>query len=62
MQNDIENGDGYLHTSSGVFMQIRTNDAKPYKPIYSNKYGKIISNKNFAFYFKKEFMIHIQGL
>lgn len=62
MQNDIENGDGYLHTSSGVFMQIRTKDAKPYKPIYSNKYGKIISNKNFAFYFKKEFMIHIQGL
>lgn len=60
MQDDIENGDGYLHTSSGVFIQIRTKDAMPYNPIYSNKYGRIISDKNFAFYFKKEFMTHIQ--
>ncbi len=61
MQDDIENGDGYLHTSSGVFIQIRTKDAMPYNPIYSNKYDRVISNKNFAFYFKKEFMTHIQN-
>lgn len=58
MVSDIEEGDGYLHTSSGEFIQIRTKDAKPYNPIYSEKYGRNVSNKNFAFYFKKEFMTH----
>ena len=60
MVQDIENRDGEIHTSSGRFIQIRTKDAKPYNPIYSKKYGRLISNKNFAFYFKKEFMIFIQ--
>jgi len=60
MIDDIENQDGSLHTSSGDFIQIRTKDAMPYNPIFSKKYNKKISNKNFAFYFKKEFMIHIQ--
>lgn len=56
MKNSIEKGDGYLHTSNGKYIQIRTKDSKPYHPIYSNHYKKYISNKNFAFYFKKEFM------
>ena len=51
-----------LHTASGEFIQIRTKDSKPYHPIYSNIYGREISDKNRAFYFKKEFMKYITSL
>ncbi len=51
-----------LHTASGEFIQIRTKDAKPYHPIYSVTYGREISNKNRAFYFKKELMKYIASL
>lgn len=51
-----------LHTVSGQFIQIRTKDSKPYTSIYSQKYGRIISDKNRAFYFKKEFMRYITSL
>ena len=61
IQDHISNSpDGYIHTSSGKFIQIRTKDAKPYNPIYSHTYRKYVSNKNFAFYFKKEFMAYLQ--
>lgn len=56
----IEYGeDGNIHTSNGEFIQIRSKDSKPYSPIYSKKYGKYVSNKNHAFYFKKKFMRYI---
>lgn len=48
--------DGFIHTSNGRFIQIRSKDSKPYHPIFSNSYGRYVSNKNHAFYFKKEFM------
>lgn len=48
-----------LHTASGKFIQIRTKDSKPYHPIFSSIYGREISDKNRAFYFKKEFMKYI---
>ena len=48
-----------LHTASGKFIQIRTKDSKPYHPIFSNIYKREISDKNRAFYFKKEFMKYI---
>lgn len=51
-----------LHTASGEFIQIRTKDSKPYHPIFSNIYGREISDKNRAFYFKKEFMKYIVSL
>lgn len=51
--------DGFIHTSNGKYIQIRSKDSKPYHPIYSNSYGKEVSNKNHAFYFKKEFMKYI---
>ena len=51
-----------LHTASGKFIQIRTKDSKPYHPIYSNIYKREISDKNRAFYFKKEFMQYITSL
>ncbi len=51
-----------LHTANGQFIQIRTKDSKPYHPIYSNIYHRIISDKNRAFYFKKEFMRYIVSI
>lgn len=51
-----------LHTLSGDFIQIRTKDSIPYTPITSIRYGRVISDKNRAFYFKKEFMKYIIDL
>lgn len=51
-----------LHTANGKFIQIRTKDSKPYHPIYSNIYGREISDKNRAFYFKKNFIKYITSL
>lgn len=59
----IEDGnDGMLHTANGQYIQIRTKDSKPYSPIYSKQLGRYVSNKGFAFYFKKEFMQAIQNV
>lgn len=52
--------DGFIHTSNGKFIQIRSKDSKPYSPINSETYRKYVSNKNHAFYFKKEFMKYIK--
>ncbi|MCX4326734.1 MAG: MutH/Sau3AI family endonuclease [Lachnospiraceae bacterium] len=57
-----ESSNATLHTASGEFIQIRTKDSKPYHPIFSNIYGRKISDKNRAFYFKKEFMKYIISL
>lgn len=51
-----------LHTVSGKFIQIRTKDSIPYHPIFSTTYNRIVSDKNRAFYFKKEFMEYIISL
>lgn len=51
-----------LHTANGTFIQVRTKDSKPYRPIYSEIYNRNISDKNRAFYFKKEFMKYIVDL
>lgn len=56
--------DGYIHTSNGSHIQVRSKDAKDnngrYHPIYSNIYERYVSNKNHAFYFKKEFVEYIR--
>lgn len=49
----------FIHTTNGKFIQVRSKDAKPYHPIHSKLYGRAVSNKNHAFYFKKEFMLHL---
>lgn len=54
--------DGFIHTSSGDYIQIRSKDSKPYNPIFSNIYNRNISNKNHAFYFKRDFMRHISKI
>ncbi len=46
-----------LHTANGEFIQIRTKDSKPYHPIFSNIYGREISDTNRAFYFKRFYEI-----
>ena len=65
LKNHIETGsDGFIHTSNGEHIQIRSKDAKDakgnYHPIYSNLYGRYVSNKNHAFYFKKSFVQYIR--
>lgn len=55
-------GDGFIHTSSGDHIQIRSKDSKPYHPIFSSVYGREVSNKNHAFYFRKEFVYAIQKM
>lgn len=63
LKQHIKNSDdGYIHTSNGEFIQIRSKDSKPYHPIFSKIYNKYISNKNHAFYFKKDFMNYIRNL
>lgn len=54
-KQNIENGDT-LHTVSGKYLQIRSKDTKPYHKVHSEKYNRDISNKNYAFYFKKDFI------
>ena len=54
--------DGYIHTSNGTHIQIRSKDAQPYHAIYSRKYGRYVSNKNHAFYFQKQFVYDIRKM
>ena len=54
--------DGYIHTSNGNHIQVRSKDSKPYNPIYSKYYERYISNKNHAFYFRKQFVYYIKKL
>jgi DNA mismatch repair protein MutH len=51
---------GFIHTSSGKYLQIRSKDSKPYHPIFSEMLGQYISDKNHAFYFKWDFMLHLR--
>lgn len=63
LNHHIETSDDrFIHTSNGKFMQIRSKDSKPYHPIYSNVYGREVSNKNHAFYFKKQFVGEIRRI
>ena len=52
--------DGFIHTSNGKHIQVRSKDSKPYHPIFSKVYGRNVSNKNHAFYFQKQFVYDIR--
>lgn len=54
--------DGFIHTSNGKHIQVRSKDSKPYHPIYSATYGRNVSDKNHAFYFQKQFVYDIKRL
>ena len=59
----IENSrDGFIHTSNGTHIQVRSKDSKPYHPIYSEVYQRYVSNKNHAFYFQRQFVYDIQRM
>ena len=63
LKNHIEtSADGFIHTSNGRHIQIRSKDSKPYHPIYSSTYGRYVSNKNHAFYFQRQFVFDILDL
>lgn len=52
--------DDFIHTSNGTHIQVRSKDSKPYHPIYSERYGREVSNKNHAFYFQKQFVYDVR--
>lgn len=61
LKEHIENSrDGFIHTSNGTHIQVRSKDSKPYHPIYSHKYDRYVSNKNHAFYFQKQFVFDVR--
>jgi DNA mismatch repair protein MutH len=63
LKNHIETSpDRFIHTSNGRHIQIRSKDSKPYHPIFSNTYGRYVSNKNHAFYFQKSFVYDIHRM
>ena len=62
LRSQLEADYGNIHTANGKYIQIRSKDSKPYHPIYSNTYGRYISNKNHAFYFKKDFVYEIRRI
>lgn len=63
LKHHIEtSADGFIHTSNGTHIQVRSKDSKPYHPIFSSVYGRAVSNKNHAFYFQKQFVYDIQKM
>ena len=54
--------DGFIHTSNGKYIQVRSKDSKPYHPILSARYGREVSDKNHAFYFLPSFMKELQEI
>ena len=67
LRNHIENSaDGFIHTSNGTHIQVRSKDARDrngnYHPIYSDVYDRYVSNKNHAFYFQKQFVYDIRKM
>ena len=63
LKHHIEtSADGYIHTSNGQHIQVRSKDSQPYHPIYSDTYGRYVSNKNHAFYFQKQFVYDIKRM
>ena len=54
--------DGFIHTSNGTHIQVRSKDSMPYHPIYSQIYQRNVSNKNHAFYFQKKFVYDIRRM
>lgn len=67
LKNHIENSpNGFIHTSNGTHIQVRSKDGRDnngnYHPIYSQIYGRYVSNKNHDFYFQKQFVYDIRKM
>jgi len=61
IKTDLDGGKD-ISTSNGKYIQIRPKDSQPYHPIFSNIYNRQVSNKNYAFYFKKDFIRDIKSI
>ena len=60
-----DSSDGFIHTSNGKYLQVRSKDYRDksgYHPIFSQVYNRPVSNKNHAFYFKKQCLNDIRQL
>ncbi len=67
LRDHIEHSpDGFIHTSNGRHIQVRSKDARDssekYHPIYSDVYGRCVSDKNYAFYFQKQFVYDVRRI
>ena len=63
LKHHIEtSADGFIHTSNGTHMQVRSKDSMLYHFIYSQVYRRNVSNKNHAFYFQKQFVYDIRRM
>lgn len=67
LKHSIETSrDGFIHTSNGRHIQVRSKDSKrsdgSYNAIYSNIYNRYVSNKNHAFYFQRQFVFDIRRM
>ena len=67
LKNHIETSpDGFIHTSNGKHLQVRSKDSRridgSYNAIYSDIYGRYVSNKNHAFYFQRQFVFDIRKM
>lgn len=63
LKNHIETStDGFIHTSNGAHIQVRSKDSRPYSTIFSSVYHRAVFNKNHAFYFQKQFVYDIQKM
>lgn len=60
--SELKSKNDSIHTISGSYIQIRTKDTKPYHPIFSKECRRVVSDKNFAFYFKKQFIIAVMNV
>lgn len=47
---------GRVGTTNGRYLQVRSKDSKPYRPIYSNIFRREVSTKNHAFYLQTSFV------
>lgn len=54
IRKNLNNPTSMLHTTSGKYLQIRTKDSVPYRPIYSKVFNRYVSDKNFAVYMTTE--------
>ena len=54
----ISNGDN-IHSIKGKYLEIRPKDAQPYKPLFSKKYNRYVSNKRYGFMLRKDFIKEI---
>ncbi len=58
LRKQLQAPSGRIHTANGEFyLQVRSKDSRPYRPMHVGSPGRLISDKQYAFYFMKRFML-----